>query len=322
MSNQVQFPKNYDRFISLGKEAMEEGNAVEAIEYFQKAYAIRQEFSLNYLLVSAYLKTGENTEALIMVEEKKSDYLTCLEYMDVYVQTLIVNQRFLSAYGVINDRILMENSGEMRSLVALKKKVRQAELLYQQFEVKKIEEIKQELSRLGSCTYYEQMYLVKRAMSLPQEEFIEVSKAILKDKDIHNLVRSWTLEELCRIHYHKQVHFLWRDLQLYDVVPAAIGGPLDNMAYQRILFFLEKELINDHHILLIDLVEEVRLHFALLYPFADQLVENPRLWALCYIQSYNDSVSVSYQDELDSLEADKIRSLQQAIRSELEHFVI
>ncbi|MCB5951994.1 hypothetical protein LI951_07950 [Enterococcus sp. BWT-B8] len=322
MSNQIQFPKNYDRFISLGKESMKKENVIEAIDYFQEAYAIRQEFSLNYLLVGSYLKSGEKTQALSMIEEMRTEYLSCLEYIETYIQTLILNHRFLTAHGVINDRILKENSGEMRVLVALKKKVRQAELLYQQFEVKKIEKIKNELSKLGSCSYYEQMYLVKKAMSLPQEEFIEVSREILTNKDIHNLVRSWALEELCRIHYRKEVQFLWRDNQVYDIVPASAGAPLDSMAYQRIVLFLEKELLNNHHVLLLDLQEEIRLHFALLYPFADKIIKDPKLWAICCIKSYNDQAAVCYKDELATEEAARIQEIQRTIRFELENFVI
>lgn len=317
MSNKVQFPKNYDRFIELGKEAMAQKNTLEAISYYEEAYTIRQEFPLNYLLVSAYIAAGENQEALKLAEEMKRQYLSCIEYMETYIQVLILNHQFLSAHGIINERILMENSGEMRALVGLKKKVRQSELLYQQFEVKKIEELKRELSGLNGYDSYQQLAVIRKAVQLPQEEFFEVAEEILIDPKVHNLVRSWVLEEMSRLHYKKEVEFLWRDNQQYTVVPASLTNPLETSSYQRIVLYLEKELMHSNHILYLDLLEEIRLHFALIYPFSDRLIKDPKLWAICYIVSYNDGLIARYRNDLTTEEAAKVQKLQQLIRSEL-----
>lgn len=322
MSNKVQFPKNYDRFIELGKEAAAQKNMVEAISYYEEAYGIRQEFPLNYLLVSAYITVGENQEALTLAQEMIKQYLSCIEYMETYTQVLILNHRFLSAHGIINERILMENSGEMRALVGMKKKVRQSELLYQQFEVKKIEELKKELSGLNRCDYYQQLSVIKKAVQLPQEEFFEVAKEILVDGKIHNLVRSWVLEEMSRLHYKKEVEFLWRDNQLHTVVPASLARPQETSSYQRIVLYLEKELMHNNHILYLDLLEEIRIHFALIYPFSDKLIEDPKLWAICYIVSYSDELAVKYKKELATEEAAKVQELLHTIRCELASLTI
>ncbi|MBP1045307.1 hypothetical protein I6N96_03390 [Enterococcus sp. BWM-S5] len=322
MNNKVQFPKNYDRFIELGKEAAVQKNMTEAVSYYEEAYAIRQEFPLNYLLVSAYITIGENQEALRLAEEMRAQYLSCTEYMETYIQLLILNHRFLSAHGIINERILMENSGEMRSLVGLKKKVRQSELLYQQFEVKKIEELKQELSGLNRLDYYQQLSVIRKSVQLPQDVFFEVAREILVDTKIHNLVRSWVLEEMSRLHYKKEVDFLWRDAKKYTVIPASLSNPLETASYQRIVLYLEKELMHDNYILYLDLLEEIRMHFALLYPFSDRLIDDQKLWAICYMVSYNDTAATKYKNELATESAAKVQKLQQAIRNELASLTI
>ncbi len=157
--------------------------------------------------------------------------------------------------GLSTNVFLMENSGEMRALVGLKKKVRQSELLYQQFEVKKIEELKKELSGLNHYDYYQQLSIIRKSVQLPQDEFFEVAKNLLIDANIHNLVRSWVLEEMSRLHYKKEVEFLWRDNELYKVVPASLARPLETSSYQRIVLYLEKELMHNNHILYLDLLE-------------------------------------------------------------------
>lgn len=322
LTNKIPFPKNYERFIELGQEAQKRNELVEAIGYYEQAYAIRQNFPLNVVLVNTYLESGENEQALSLASEMKEKYFAYLDYLELYIQILIQNHLFIQAHSIINERILMEQSGEMRKLISLKKKIRHVELMYQQFEVGKIKELKEELNRLNRHNYYEQLAIVKKAVRLPQDEFIVIGKRILLDEQVHNLVRSWILEEFVSLHVKEEVEFLWRNNKKYTVVPASVGGPLDCAAYQRILFFLEKELINDNPILLVDIMEEIRLHFALLYPLADQVIENPKLWAVSYIISYNHSIAQKYQVDEDSLEIEKIQQLQSKIRFELETMVL
>jgi len=322
LTNKIPFPKNYERFIELGQEAVKENNLLEAVNYYEQAYAIRQDFPLNLVLVNMYLETGENEQALSLASEMKEKYFAYLDYLELYIQILIQNHLFIQAHSIINERILMEQSGEMRKLISLKKKIRHVELMYRQFEVSKIKELKEELEHLNTQNYYEQLGIVKKAGQLPQDEFIAIGKKILLDERIHNLVRSWILEELVSLHVKEEIEFLWRDNKKYTVIPASIGGPLDCAAYQRILLFLEKELINDDPILLVDVLEEIRLHFALLYPLADDIIENPKLWAISYIISYNHSIAQKFQIDEKRTEIEKIQKIQSKIRFELETMVL
>ncbi|WP_249921842.1 hypothetical protein [Candidatus Enterococcus palustris] len=322
LTNQIPFPKNYERFIELGQEAVKQNNLIEAVDYYEQAYAIKQDFSLNVVLVNIYLEISENEQALSLASEMKEKYFSYLDYLELYIQILIQNHMFIQAHSIINERILIEQSGEMRKLISLKKKIRHVELMYQQFEVGKIKELKEELDRLNTHNYYEQLAIVKKAGQLPQDEFIAIGKKILLDAQVHNLVRSWILEELVRLHVKEEVDFLWRDNKKYTVVPASVGTPLDSAAYQRILLFLEKELINDDPILLVDVMEEIRLHFALLYPLADEVIENPRLWAVSYIISYNHSIAQKYQLDEDRSEMEKIQKIQSQLRFELETMIL
>lgn len=322
LTNKIPFPKNYERFIELGQEAAQKNNLSEAIDCYEQAYAIRQDFPLNLVLVNMYLEINENEQALSLASEMKEKYFAYLDYLEIYIQILIQNHLFIQAHSIINERILMEQSGEMRKLISLKKKIRHVELMYQQFEVVKIKELKEELDQLSKHNYYEQLAIVKKAGQLPQDEFIMIGKKILLDAGVHNLVRSWILEEFASLHIKEEVEFLWRDNKKYTIVPASVGSPLDSAAYQKILLFLEKELINDDPILLVDVMEEIRLHFALLYPLADEIVKDARLWAISYIVSYNQSAAKKYQVEEERVEIEKIQKIQSEIRFDLEKMVL
>ncbi|WP_254909565.1 hypothetical protein [Enterococcus sp. 9D6_DIV0238] len=320
LSNKIPFPKNYERYIEMGQEALQLGNKEAALSYFEKAYAIKQDFPLNLVLANTYLDTENYEKALYVVSEMRESYFEYLDYLEIYIHVLTKNQLFLQAHSIINERILMEQSGEMRKLISLKKKVKHVELKYQQFESVKISEVKKELNQLNLYDYYEQLSVIKKSLNLPQDDFIRLGKNLLLDGRVHILVRSWILEELVKLHVKEEVKFLWRDDQTYTVIPATVGTPLDCAAYQRILLFLEKELINVAPILLVDITEEIRLHFTLLYPLADQIIKNPRLWAISYIISYNQSMGQKYHIE-EKEEIKKIQKIQHEIRLDLETMV-
>lgn len=322
LTNKIPFPKNYERFIELAHEELQKNQLTKAVEFFEQAYAIQQNFSLNHLLVSTYLEIEENEQALSLASEMKENYFASLDYLELYIQLLIKNHLFIQAHSIINDRILLERSGELRKLISLKKKIRHVELMYRQFEVRKIAELEEELSHLSNHNYYEQLAIVKKAGQLPQNEFMSVSKKILLDAQVHNLVRSWVLEELANLHVKVEIEFLWRDNQIHTIVPAVVGTPVDSAAYQRMLLFLEKELINDDPILLVEIIEEIRLHSAVLYPLADEIIDNPELWAISYISTYNESIVKKYQLKENEPELKKIQKLQNEIRSELEMMLI
>lgn len=322
LTNKIPFPKNYERFIELGQEAIQQNNLLEAIDYFEQAYMIQQDFPLNLVLVNMYLEVGYNEQAFSLAVEMKEEYFAYLDYTELYIQILIKNHMFIQAHSIINERILMEQSGEMRKLISLKKKIRHVELMYRQFEDVKIKELKEELDCLNTHNYYEQLAIIKKAGKLPQDEFIAIGKKILLNDQVHNLVRSWILEEFVNLHVKEKIEFLWRDNKKYSVIPAVAGTPLDSAAYQRILLFLEKELINDNPILLVDITEEIKLHFALLYPLADEIIENPKLWAVSYIISYNHSIAQKYQVDEERLEIEKIQKIQSKIRYELEIMIL
>ncbi|MHC5229613.1 tetratricopeptide repeat protein [Enterococcus sp. LJL99] len=317
MSNRIPFPKNYERFIQLGKEATNSNDLKKAIDYFRKAYEIRPEFSLNLLLANTYLDVGENDQALFLAMDKKEEYLSCIEFTEMFIQILIQNQKFIDAHCVINERILLEQTGELKQLILLKKKVRDTERMYQQFEMRKIKLLEDELADLANHNYYEQLSIVKKAGKLPQEEFVAIGKKIVLNEQIHNLVRSWVLEEFAKLHIKEPIDFIWRDAERYQVIPVTVGNSLDCGAYQRILLFLEKELVNNNPILLSDVLEEIKLHFSLLYPLADKVIVNPNLWAVSYLITYDSELTSKYQTEKNKEELLAIQKVQEEIRDEL-----
>lgn len=321
MTKQIQFPKNYARYIQLGQEALADQRNQTAISYLLKAYHISPEFPLNFLIVSTQFEIGEYQEALLLASDCKEDYCSCPEYANIYIQLLIKNQQFIQAHSTVNQLILQGKSQEMRQLILLKKQISRSELLFRQYEGEKIADWKDDLFRLGDFHYTEQLMKIKQANQLPQEDFLEITKKLLVDKNVHSIVKSWLIEELSRLDVREEIKVLWRGKEIRKVCPAEVGAPYDNAAYQRIILYLEKELINQDPVLLVNLKEEIQLQFALMFPFAEEIIKDPILWAISYIRDY----SVGYYQEVDEeleQEIEEIKEIQQSIRFELNELIL
>jgi hypothetical protein len=317
LTNKILFPSNYERFIELGHKAVKENNLLEALNFFEKAYTMVPDFSLNYYIVTLHIKLGDHERALEVATEMKEQYYSHWDYRELYIQILIKNNKFTQAHSIINEQILSEQEEDMNKFSFLRKKFRYVKLMHQQFEPKDNKEVRAELLRLGEYDYCEQFSIVKKAVQLPQEEFIDIGKNILLNNELHNLVRSWILEEFSSYHYQGTLEYLWWDQQKYAIIPATIGNPLDGAAYQRIRLFLEKELLNEDLFLLVEILEELRLHFALLYPMADQVIKNPILWAISYIIFSKPAAASKYQLYNQWQEIKEIQKIQQALRADV-----
>lgn len=316
LNKQIPFPKNYERFIELAQEAIQKEQPALALDYFKQAYCIQQDFSLNYLLVCLYLDLSQEEQALLLAAEMKEQYLTTFEYIEFYVQLLLKNHLFVQAHLIVNERILMERTGEMRLLVFMKNTIRQLEQAYKRAVKEQNRLVEEELSRLGEFRYCEQLRIVKKETSLTQGDFVAISKANLVDQRVHPYVRSLVLEGFVGLHVNEEIHYLWRDGKRRTIVPTRVGTSDESASYQRMLLFLEKELFSKNPILLADVLEEIRRHTLLLYPLADQIIDDPVLWAIGYMcQDEGVKQYILRSEEQEKLRA--IKRMQNQLRLEL-----
>lgn len=96
MGDKIEFPKNYGTYMHHALSALQDADYKRAITHMKKAYAIKDENSLNILLVSTLFQNGQISEALDYAEEKESFYLTNEKRLLVYIELLIYNYQFLS----------------------------------------------------------------------------------------------------------------------------------------------------------------------------------------------------------------------------------
>lgn len=309
----IPFPKNYERFIALGQEALAAGSFRKAGDFLLQAYEIQPDFPLNFLLLTTFAELGEGETAYVLAQDYLDDYERVPDYLALYIRVLLQTKRFVEAQTLINRKILTSSKQDMKALVILKKEIRRAELLAQQFEHERIAQVKNELEILPERQAHEQLQLIKEAALLPQADFVEIAKELLQQPKLHSLAKSWLLEELQRLEITETIPISWQG-KIRQVIPAELGSPGDSASYQRVLLYLEKELVNSDPILLLNIEEEVILHFAMLYPFADEIITNPTSWAKSYIETYQLEATSLGTNEQEEHDIQTARRLQDQLR--------
>ncbi|MGM0124069.1 hypothetical protein IGI37_001443 [Enterococcus sp. AZ194] len=290
MNQPIEFPKDFERFVRLGKVAIENGELLKATEHFSAAYETEQDFSINMLLVSTLLEIGEVKEAFDYAKEMVQDYNQSVSHLGLYIQVLVQNRLFIEATSLIEGKKGSVSVEEEALLNEYLEQVKQTEQAYQQLEFRRIKEIMKELIELSTLDYFAQIQTIKKIETLPTQNFEEIAQHLLINDQLHQLVRSKILEELVHIKSQKMVEFLWLDEKIYQVQPDCLTLPEKTQAYQSVSAELEKRLINDNPSLLLNLMNEVHLQFALLFPFADEKVSNPHLWALNYLAEQGEDI--------------------------------
>lgn len=316
MGIEIPFPKNFERYVDLGQEALKNKEIALAVEYFQNAYNIERNFSLNFLIVNLLFDLGEYKKAYDLSEDFVSDYYEDIEYFSLYVQLLMQNKLFSKAHREIHLRMTQDIPKELNELLRLKKEVRRNELLVRQFEKKRIEEKVAVLKSIGQLPFYEQMNVVKEASALPQEDFIRVSRKLLLEKKTHLFVKSWLLEMLSTMRIHEEFEFLWLNDTRRIVTPSKIELPYENSTYHEVLHTLNEHLGANDPILMINLVEEIRLQFAAVYPFAQEWFDKPKVWAKGMIRYYWQDFSHELSEQERNEVNDKRRKLEEIMQAE------
>ena len=315
--NQIEFPKEFQRFVRLGRHALDEGESLKAIEYLASAYDLEQDFSVNLLLVSTLLELGEEDRAFEYAKEMWQEYVQSIDYLGLYLQVLLQKRLFIEATSLVKSKRKAATVDQEKLLDEYQEQIIQTEHAYQQLEFRKINERIRTLKEISNANYLEQMNEIKYIKTLPTEAFVSLAETLLIDGRLHQLVRSKVLEELVNIQSNHPYDFLWLDEKRYSVVPKNLLLPASSTSYQQVSKILEEQLINENPSLLINIMNEVRLHFALLFPYADEKITNPSLWASSYLVDYAE-YNLQTVQQRDENEWETITQLKEQLREQMQ----
>ncbi|EHZ9176470.1 hypothetical protein ACR6L3_001499 [Enterococcus faecalis] len=314
MSTIHEFPKNYERFIAKGEEALVEHNQIAALENFQQAYQLQQTPPVNQKIVQLLLEMGEADEALALAEAFQETYFENLETAAIYMQIYSQSRRFIEGY-ILLKQLLQTKKITLAQQKTLEQQLMQVEEAYQQLETQQIQAIKRNLLVSDQLPVYQQLANIKTSLYLPKPVFVEVAKDLVMNQALSYFAREWFIEELALLQFSEPLTFLWYDNQPQTVLLEGKTGPLNTPIYSEICTELRNRLENDDPIMLQHLEEEIRLHLAYLYPLAETVISDPTIWVLGYLATYYPKYIEKELTEAKGHQIDAVQNVQQAIRT-------
>ncbi|WP_265459206.1 hypothetical protein [Enterococcus sp. HY326] len=305
------FPNSREDFIRLGKEALEQGEQQKGLKLFHEAYEMEADFSLNLLIVHLMMETGDHQQALRLAQDYLSDYLKERQYFDLFFQLLLLNQQFLKAHEYLAQ---FEGHQDQTWLDLLHQQLTQLEDYLSQLEQQKLADLRRTLSTINQLTMQQQAGFIETLIATPLNFFLEMAASILTDVQINYFSRLKVLEELIKLKRKESFTFRWFNEKEQQVIPSQLGLVENSTELAKIELFLTQQLEHQQPDLLQALLEEVRLHLTILFPFETETITalgGVQLFAESYLVEYSEGYSEQLEE---SVEFNRIQELKQNLR--------
>lgn len=274
MGKKIEFPKNYAIYTNKALKSLQSSDYEKAIFYLKKAYAIKNEESMNVLLVSSLFQNGQIREALETAEEKKSFYEGNERRLLVYVELLLANNNFLQAQKYIDDYSKRTDSPYHETWVKLDQELYKKRKETGQIQKEKEEVIVKYLFSLASVTNEEQFKLMNQADQLSTQNLQKVSTSVFNNPYVHPLAKSTLLSILIERKDSTHYSYSWFG-KTKMIVPSHIMAFDKNEKVQR-LIAITNQFFQQNPSLCELVMSELKLILLLLFPFIDDVISNEK----------------------------------------------
>jgi len=305
MGEQIEFPKNFNVYMSEVMGHLGEGNVEKAVGFMKKAYALKEEETLNVLLVSSLLQIGSFREALELADEKKPFYEKDEKRLLIYVEVLLENNRILQAEKYIKDQLASQTVQYKEAWIRLDESLEDRKKRQEEVKRKAEEKTVRELFSLASLNTMEQLSKISEVYSLPNDKLKSLAPQLFTNPYVHPLVRATLLSLLAERGVDEQVSYLWfgemKTINPKDTLPLE-----EDPMVKRFMNLLDNELAQNPS--LYQLVKnEVDTILLMLYPFESEIIEKKgvKTWLSCIIAMIEPeeySEKSEFKDEYDSIE--------------------
>lgn len=275
----IELPELFERHMTLGKQAVKDGNLEEARSHFEDAYGLKDDMEANVCLVNVLVALKEYQEAYDILKEKKRVYLEEPSYQGIYFQVLLHLKLFLDI-----EKLFVSYQGE--DYETLKKDytlVRDYQLLTNK---EFYNEIVTSLKTLERGPVGRERVLLNKLNYLPKEEAVDVIKELLLREDVSIFIRSGLLQHLVQLELSEPVMILTIKGEKKEVIPKEL--PLMKELYQdnQVVSGLRAYFEQNNPSLIEEIEKMLKLYLGCLYPFSNDLMKPEEEWLNLYKLKY------------------------------------
>lgn len=272
MGDQIEFPKNYGTYMHHAMRALQSGNHGEAISHMRKAYAIKDENSLNVLLVSSLFQNGQLEEALGLAEEKQDFYTKNEKRHLVFAELLIQNRQLLKAQKHIDSKLRDPKHLYYDKWIRLQDSLDMMKEKIESEQLQQENERTRKLFALASVMPEEQLNIVREAESMRTENLIKAAPSVFQNPYVHPVARSSFLSLLTDRKVKEEFPYSWFD-QTRRVRPSDVR-PLEMDPLVKALFKEAEIAFEQNPSLLTFIQSELNMYLILLFPFVSEVIQS------------------------------------------------
>ena len=278
----IEFPLNFERYLALGQEALAEAQFAEAQFNFEKAYNLLPDFAANSGLVESLVNQSKFPEALAVAREMKATYVNGnAGLFKVYVRLLLGNGEFIQSRKLVALKELA--AAERRDLL---QEIEQRERIFQLYQMQELQALLQPEQLLEQPNFFQQSELLKNWQRLPLKQYRQVVQQVLEKGQLSLLLSNSLLEDLVILGVTGSVESqtLKGTLQRFELKNLPLITT--QKSYATTMAALAQQVSAEQEELKRHLAEELRLQLTLLYPLADEIIDEPDFWVRVFLAGY------------------------------------
>lgn len=255
--------KDYQSLLQAAQEYQRTKNYLAAAESLDQAYLLKPSFSVKVLLVKARHQAQQDQLAWQLIQPDVEQFLTTASNLALVIDVLIGINNFLQA-----QQLLLQAPADLNSIKqALQTVINQHQQRYYQRHSTEINQLKQQILSIVTLPLMQQSNLILQLHCLTCFDFEQSSQVLLQNPYLHPLLKAGLTEDLVKlqIQHLVKINFYGTDKEF---LPAKTP-----LIYQlNSLISWQKQLVDNR------LKDETNLLAAMLYPFTDQIIQEPDLW--------------------------------------------
>lgn len=295
MGERVDFPKNYEIYVKKAVRKMQEGNTKEACRWFEEAYKIRQETSLNAMYTAALYEIGKFEEAKEIADDKKEAYESHDYLSSLYIQILTKTHRFLEAEHLIQKKRNQSDDTLKEQWEMLDVSLDQERIRFEKQQKLQDQKLMKEVASLENQSFAHQTAVLKKMQDFSKSSYSAAAKEILSNPSINEIVKTTILEELIQKNDKDRFELSWFDKKR-SIVPSELRSLEEHLAVKTIRKELDEKISQQDPILFQTMEQETNLQFLLIFPYIEEVITDPESWLKLCLDQY-EGRDISQQED-------------------------
>ena len=314
MGETVPFPKNYEWYKKEAMECFLSGRMEDSIPFFEEAYRLEQDELLNTNYTTALYQIGEYEKAKEIADDKYSFYESEESLALFYTAILIKCHLFLQAEQALlfhKKKYPLTDTSEA-NWTAVQSLLEEEQAKIELEKQQRIQYLLKESYSLGDKSFAKQSAIMKELEEIPLELFIEAVRPILANPYVNGIVKATAIERLAFEKVQGSFDIYWMK-EKRSIQPCTLTSIKKHKIVQEVMFLLSERIEQTNPSLYQAMVQEVSLHFFMLYPFIEEVITSPTEWVGLYQKRYSESNQIEESD----YETNEMNRWMQKVEQEL-----